>query len=634
MGWGINNNRLSYENVGRIIYPSAEEIFLLKNGRKIYPFAEHFCVEHLGIHFSRLGARICVQISFEFEHNEIIFELYAKRGEKTQKLEYRNGDLPDSIVVDNSWYSLLSNYDEIKRMLDYAQIYSSGMISLKQYILLKKISKMNMDSDVLDFAESELSNHLMKGIKVERPVSLQAELYPYQQQGYQWMRFIAAEKCGCILGDEMGLGKTLQVIALIADRYQNNNGPALVVAPVSLLENWKREFEKFTRGINVLIHHGAQRTGLFAELMRYDVVIISYNTACSDQSLLKMINWDLLVVDEAQNIKNPLANRTRCIKAIPRHISIAVTGTPFENHISDLWSLMDFIVPGCFGTLASFEAVYQDDLDGAEAIEPILSPIMIRRKVADVAKDLPERVNVPQILRMRENEIQAYEIVRQKVAETFDGHNAALPMLQKLRMYCTHPWLLADQTNGDPGLVSSKYERLCEILEEINLLGEKAILFTSYNKMFDILQNDIPQRFGIKVMSINGSTSVEERQIIIDKFSDIVGSALLILNPRAAGAGLNITAASRVIHYNPEWNPALEDQASARAYRRGQTKTVFIYRLYYKDTVETIINERNEKKRNMFGAAVKGTDGTFENNMDIIRALMISPKGEKDGKQA
>ena len=122
MGWVINNNRLAYENVGCIIYPSAEEVFLLKNGRKIPTFAEHFCVEHLGIHFSRLGARICVQISFEFEHNEIIFELYAKRGEKTQKLEYRNGDLPDSIVVDNSWYSLLSNHDEIKRMLDYAQI--------------------------------------------------------------------------------------------------------------------------------------------------------------------------------------------------------------------------------------------------------------------------------------------------------------------------------------------------------------------------------------------------------------------------------------------------------------------------------------------------------------------------------
>lgn len=380
------------------------------------------------------------------------------------------------------------------------------------------------------------------------------------------------------------------------------------------------------------MHHGPKRTGLYTDLEMYDVVIISYNTACSDQSLLKMIKWDLLVVDEAQNIKNPGAIRTKSIKSIPRNTAIAVTGTPFENHISDLWSLLDFIASGAFGKLPEFEREYPDDIGGARLLEPILTPLMIRRKVSEVAKDLPERIDVPQVLQMSSEEITAYENEREKILKSFNGENATLPMLQKLRMYCTHPDLLSDGIVADPITESSKYERLCELMEEIISLREKAILFTSYNKMFEILQRDLPKRFGIKVMAINGSTPVENRQIIIDKFSEIEGSALLVLNPRAAGAGLNITAANRVIHYNLEWNPALEDQASARAYRRGQTKTVFVYRLFYRDTVEEIINERIDKKREMFGAAVVGTDGSQENSEDIIRALMISPGGTKDGK--
>ena len=444
------------------------------------------------------------------------------------------------------------------------------------------------------------------------------------------MRFIVDSQCGCILGDEMGLGKTLQVIALITEQKQAGRGPALVVAPVSLLENWRREFEKFTVGISVFVHHGSNRTGLYTDLLGYDVVVISYNTASSDQALLRMIDWNLLVVDEAQNIKNPSAQRTKSIKRIPCHTAIAVTGTPFENHMTDLWSLMDFIAPGCFGRLSEFEAEFTDDVDGAAKLEPYLTPLMIRRRVAEVARDLPERIDVPQVLELSEDEVIAYERQREEILESYNGKNATLPMLQKLRMYCTHPSLIDENDYDDPTVCSGKYERLCELLEEINSLNEKTILFTSYNKMFDILQKDIRRRFGIPVMAINGSTPTEDRQSIIDRFSAVQGPALLVLNPRAAGAGLNITAASRVIHYNLEWNPSLEDQASARAYRRGQDKTVFVYRLFYKDTVEEIINERIEKKRSMFDAAVIGTDGSTENSEDIIRALMISPGGRNN----
>lgn len=629
MGWIIENNRLAYREDNIVIYPTAEEIYLLNQEEKVKQFTglKSKIRDDLNIRFSKLGAKIHFLIDFNSVSNKIQLYLFGIWGNGKARLNFKEKKLPDSVVIDETWHSLLLNYEESLKALLAAGITEDGEISLYQYILLKKGLDSGSNIEVEDKAKVALSNHPVKSNSVETPVSLNASLYPYQQQGYQWMRFITGEKCGCILGDEMGLGKTLQVIALITDRKQQGNNPSLIICPVSLLENWKREFDKFTIGLKILIHHGVKRTGLYKDLLEQDVVIISYNTACSDQSILKMVQWDLVVVDEAQNIKNPLANRTKCIKNIPRYVGIAVTGTPFENHMSDLWSLMDFVVPGGFGGLTEFESQYSDNVEGARTLEPILTPIMIRRRVAEVARDLPERINVPQILQMSSDEVAAYEKVRENILENFDGTHANLSMLQKMRMYCTHPLLIDDEIQKNPILSSGKYERMCELLEEIIFLNEKVILFTSYNKMFDILQKDIPNRFGIRVMLINGSTPVKKRQTIIDEFSDISGTALLVLNPRAAGAGLNITAASRVIHYNLEWNPSLEDQASARSFRRGQTKPVFVYRLYYRNTVEEIINDRLEKKREMFGNVVVGTDGSIENSEDIIRALMISPGG-------
>ncbi len=636
MGWFVKDGRIGYQIREKEVYPSATEIYSLNAGEKICGFPESTSPRESlpGIRFSRLAGKHMISVRFDETDRKIVLEMYVIRGKLKEPLPFTGKNIPDSIVVNGSWYNLLTSYDDILLVLEKAGIQSNGEIRLNQYIILKREVEKSDTVEFEDTAEASLSEHPVSKyiIAGTETVKLNATLYPYQKQGYKWMKFISDENCGCILGDEMGLGKTLQVIALIADRINRVNGVSLVVAPVSLLENWRREFEKFAPGIRVLMHHGARRTGIYKELKNYNVILISYNTAVSDQSLLRMICWDLVVVDEAQNIKNPSAVRTKSVKNIPRSGAIAVTGTPFENHISDLWSLLDFIAPGCFGKLSEFEAVYPDDLDGAKALEPILSPVMIRRRVADVARDLPERVDVPQVLQMLPEEVVAYEEIRKRILDSFNGKNVTFLMIQKLRMYCTHPMLLDEEMSGDPVRMSRKYERLCELMEEIVSLGEKAILFTSYNRMFKILQEDISKRFAIRTMAINGSTPMNERQEIIDSFSNITGSALLVLNPRAAGTGLNITAASRVIHYNLEWNPSLEDQASARAYRRGQRKTVFVYRLYYRDTVEQIINERIEKKRDMSEAAVVGTDGSKENSEDIIRALMITPGGSYERK--
>jgi SNF2 family DNA or RNA helicase len=335
----------------------------------------------------------------------------------------------------------------------------------------------------------------------------------------------------------MGLGKTLQIITLLTERNNKKKKPALVIAPVSLLENWQREFKKFSPDLNVYIHHGPKRTGRYQELILHDITVISYNTAVSDLSLLRMIKWDVIAVDEAQNIKNPYAERTKSVKRIPCYAAIAVTGTPFENHMTDIWSLVDFIAPSFIGTLAEFNQNYPDCLESAEKIEPILSAFMIRRRVSEVAQDLPERVYIPQALVMSEIESLEYENERKQIVDNVDGKTVSLSLLQKLRMYCTHPFLLDRQTYVDPLQASTKYERLCNILEEIISTNEKVIMFTSYNEMFNILLADIPERFSMPVLMINGTTPVGERQPIIDRFTASENSALLVLNPRAAGTG-------------------------------------------------------------------------------------------------
>ena len=464
------------------------------------------------------------------------------------------------------------------------------------------------------------------GLNEGTPVGLLAKLYPYQIVGYKWLKFVTDGGCGCILGDEMGLGKTLQVITLLLHHKQVNNGPSLVIAPVSLLENWRRELSRFAPDLSVLVNHGSDRTGRYTDLLKYNVNIISYDSAISDLSMLCMVQWDLVIIDEAQNIKNPTALRTRSIKMIPKDAGIAVTGTPFENHTSDIWSIIDFSMPGILGSIGAFKREYTDDIEGAQRIEPILSSLMLRRRVADVADDLPKKVIISQPLAMSDTEAHMYEAERLKILESCSGVSATLSTLVKLRMFCAHSFLLDRAIRyADPIIFSTKYMRLCEILEEIIANKEKAILFTSFTEMFNILERDISSRFGIPVMCINGSTAVPKRQPIIDAFGTICGSALLVLNPRAAGFGLNITAANHVIHYNLEWNPALEDQATARSFRRGQDKPVFVYRLFYINSVEQYVNDKIDNKRSISNVAVIGTTGEDDNRSDILAALMKSP---------
>jgi len=336
-----------------------------------------------------------------------------------------------------------------------------------------------------------------------------------------------------------------------------------------------------------------------------------------------------VVLDEAQAIKNPLAKRSKSVKEVPRRTAIAVTGTPIENKLVDLWSITDFAFPGYLGELREFESRFSNDIDGAQSLERFISPIMLRRRVRDVAQDLPERIDIPQVLEMGDSEADKYESLRQEILQEY-GKSASLISLIKLRMFCTHPLLQSKET-GDPSRFI-KYQRMLEITEEIIENKEKLLIFTSFTKMADIMVTDLVERFGVFCDFIDGRVPVSERQTKIDAFTKESKSAILILNPRAAGAGLNITAANHVIHYNLEWNPAVEDQASARAYRRGQTRPVNIYRLFYANTVEEAINIRLDRKRELSETAIVGNDGVADDYDDILQALTMTPRGvERSG---
>lgn len=527
----------------------------------------------------------------------------------------------DHIIHADTWYPIIvEDIEDINHILSQCEVKDLADIPLRSYLKLKRIGGYE---SILEFSETK--TEALEGVKVDHPeiTGFNATLYDYQVTGFRWMLKISKESFGCILADEMGLGKTIQVIALIHKELEESKNPSLVICPSSLLVNWSREFRKFSPGIRTYIHSGSQRTGFPEILRKFDVIITNYDTVIRDLSLFEQVSWNFLICDEAQAVKNPHAKRTRYIKKIENRVCIAVTGTPFENRLLDIWSIVDLVAKDLLGSIESFTTEFPDSIQGAEKLEPFITPLILRRKVLEVAKDLPERIDIPQPIQMDEKLISYYDQFRTDILNKY-GTKATLVSIQLLRMFCCEP-SLALKDGIDYDNMNTKFQRLKELVLEIYKSGEKALIFTSYHEVADKIRRTIRSDLKCYVNWINGRVKIEERQTIIDEFSEIIGPAFLVLNPKAAGTGLNITAANHVIHYNLEWNPSVEDQASARAYRRGQTKPVFIYRLFYTDTIDEYIDSRIEFKRKISKKSIIGTDGESEQLGDIYEALQYTP---------
>ena len=631
--WHVDMGRIAVRlSSGSTILPTASEIARaeFKNLLNIH-----------GEDLPRRPSEAIPQITFHRFPVEALIEVFPPAPDLSRSAEYvvsvfrgsqRIGELPsltqDQILTGTDWFPLSrESLEALSAVLKTAGIENPHSITLKQYLDLRQLH-----SDLVILVPDQ-ATHQPLGTSVspaEIPEGLKADLYPYQKTGYQWLSRISDEGLGCILADQMGLGKTLQVIALILREVGHHAGPSLVIAPATLLENWRRELHRFAPSLSISVHRGRERSGFPKTLKTFDVVVTSYETAMRDISILEMIVWNVVVLDEAQAIKTPDAQRTVTLKTLPRRTAVVVSGTPVENRLRDLWSLMDFAVPGLLGSLKDFEGHYTDNETNAAELEPLISPLILRRLVVDVAKDLPERIDIPQPIELSEEAARRYDALRAEILAQY-GQAASLVVLTKLRMFCTHPFLI-EGGSGDPLPHSTKYARLVEILNEVFANREKVLIFTSYTAMADLLAADLRQRYGVPFDIIDGRTPVTDRQPIVDRFYEVKSSAALVLNPRAAGTGLNITAANHVVHYNLEWNPAVEDQATARAHRRGQTRPVAIHRLFHPGTVEEVIDDRMARKRAIAGTAIVGTDGDEGDLPDILRSLELSPL-MGDGKQ-
>ena len=533
-------------------------------------------------------------------------------------------------VIDGVWYAVEpSTAAELLQLLRDTAITPGPARSLKAFLIARKTAAE--DGPVQDLIGDEpISPLAFAPAAHDVPTGIEGVLYAYQLSGWRWLKFLLSEGIGGLLADEMGLGKTLQIISVLSDSGEEPLRPALIVAPGSLLENWSREIARFAPKLKALKHHGPLRTGRPVELQNYDVVITSYDHVVRDNSLLNMIFWAVVVLDEAQFIRNPEAQRTQAAKRLRRMAGLAVTGTPVENRLLDLWSIMDFVLPGHLGDATSFEAHYSDNIGGAALLEPLVSPLMLRRRVAEVAQDLPPRIDIPQFLELAEDEAEAYDALRKDISAEY-GKAATLVALSALRRFCAHPSLIGGIYAADP-MAFSKFRRMDEIVEEIFARDEKVIIFTSFTSMADMIARHVERRHGTFTGIIDGRLAIDERQPLIDRFSAVMGGAALVLNPRAGGTGLNITAANHVIHYNPEWNPAVEDQASARAHRRGQELPVTIHRLLVADTVEEIVDDRLARKRVLSEAAVIGVEGSDDDYSDIVAVLSRSPTRKAGGQ--
>ncbi len=623
--WDVHGRELRLiDSAGNIRVPSVEDVYVALVEHESIEAGVPTSVENLRVTRYPLVPRLVVELQ---NGNALFYSIAAKCRGSTLQL-YSSDLQRGHLVLDGTWYPIdLQGAAELTELLR-ATGGDIGMVrSLKSFLHVRKVAASGGPVDDLTVA-LPISPDIFVPSGDEVPRGVAAKLYPYQLSGWRWLKFLLSEGCGGLLADEMGLGKTLQIIAALSDSGHGSLRPTLVVAPGSLLENWRREIRKFAPTLKVLKHHGPFRTGRPADLSEYDVIVTSYDVVVGDYSLLNMIHWRTVVLDEAQFIRNPSAQRTKAVKRLKRDAGLAVTGTPIENRLLDVWSIMDFVFPGYLGDSKSFEKQFLDTAGGANLLEPLISPMMLRRRLSEVAQDLPPRIDIPQVIELDGSEAALYETERQRIYAEH-GSAATLVALTSLRRFCAHPNLMGDWGNAGDPMTFSKFRRLDEIVNEIFERQEKVLIFTSFTAMADLIALHIVKRFGAFAGIIDGRLPIEERQTMIDHFSYINGGAALVLNPKAGGAGLNIVAANHVVHYNPEWNPALEDQASARAHRRGQQLPVTVHRLLVADTVEDVVNDRLARKRMLSSAAIVGIEGKDEDFEDIIAALSRSPLQKK-----
>ncbi len=456
---------------------------------------------------------------------------------------------------------------------------------------------------------------------LDPPPSFHGTLRPYQRRGLAWLAFLQSLGLGGVLADDMGLGKTVQLLALLAaDPVEA--GPTLLVCPMSLVGNWQREAARFTPGLRVHVHHGAQRArgeGFAAAVHAADLVLTTYTVAARDAVDLAGIDWHRVVLDEAQAIKNAATRQAEAVRALPARHRIAVTGTPVENRLADLWSIMQFANPGLLGPAATFRKRFAEpierhgDAETAERLRRITGPFVLRRLKTDssIISDLPEKLEMEVFCNLTAEQAALYRVVvddmlaRIESSDGIERRGLVLATMTRLKQVCNHPaQLLRDGSSLDGR--SGKLARLEEILDEVLAAGEKALLFTQYAEFGGMLRGHLSARFGREVLFLHGGVNKADRDTMVARFQSDGGPALFVLSLKAGGTGLTLTAANHVVHVDRWWNPAVEDQATDRAFRIGQRRRVQVRKFVCAGTVEEKVAALIADKRGL-AASVVGT---------------------------
>ncbi len=555
------------------------------------------------------------------------------------------------VNVRGKWVELdIDHIEQVTALLDV--LGEGGTVSAARAICLSlaggkegyesSIAEVEVDGrlrNLLELVDKSASYELQ-----ETPEGFRGKLRPYQARGYSWLRFLSRHGLGACLADDMGLGKTVQLLAL-ALHYreavsQRNRKPILVICPASVVYNWQREAERFAPSLAVLVHHGADRaTGrrLVGAAKKHDLVITTYALASRDARTLMDIEWSGLVLDEAQNIKNPATKQARSIKRLKAQYRVALTGTPVENRLTELWSIMDFLNPGYLGSLRSFKSNYATPIERrgnakrAEVLKRVVRPFILRRLKTDpvVIRDLPQKEEIKTYCNLTPEQATLYEafvqntLDRVEQAQGMERRGLILAMLTGLKQICNHPaHFLKDQSHLEGR--SGKLTRLTEMLDEVISAGDSALVFTQFAEMGELLKRSLEKSLDMEVPFLHGAVPARKRAEMVDRFqSPDSGPTVFVLSLRAGGTGLNLTCASRVFHYDRWWNPAVENQATDRAFRIGQTQNVQVYKFICRGTLEERIDALIDEKQALAETVIgSGEEWVTELSTDELRRLI------------
>ena len=519
------------------------------------------------------------------------------------------------------------------QILDYE--FTDGPIKLQKMEAALLAGDEEIKIDVPDDIE-EIAERVMSPSKIDKipvPEGLKATLREYQLDGFYWMQFLARSGFNGILADDMGLGKTLQTITHILSEKEsgkNPNKPTLVVAPTSVVMNWQRETAKFAPSLSILILQGPKRHQLFKQIPECDIVLSSFALIPRDLEHFRQHHFHQVILDEAQHIKNPGAQISKSVRELTATHKLCLSGTPIENHLGELWSQFSFLMPGLLGTSDSFNENYRNPIekdhneDKRNQLNSKVGPLILRRTKHDVAKELPPKTELLHTIELHTEQKDLYETVRSTmdkqvrqaiIARGGQAQIVFLDALLKLRQICCHPTLLEQNRNATE---SAKFDYLIELIDTLRKGNHRVLIFSQFTSMLSLIEAHLISK-DISYLILTGAT--KDRQSLVERFQGGEGEVFLI-SLKAGGTGLTLTGADTVIHYDPWWNPAAENQATDRAYRIGQDKPVMVHKLICQGTVEERIQQMQKRKNTLADNILDGSTQNIDLNEETMRQLL------------